>query len=97
MSVLGGPPTPSSCLMGLGMRGLASPHESRVPVVGGSFTGFCVAFAMHNKFLVTVVDALWSLSTWSVSPGIQVVQVSQAQVVEVMAEIPQLQLVEKAL
>ena len=29
--------------------------------------------------------------------GMQVVQVSQAQVVEVMAEIPQLQLVEKAL
>ena len=30
-------------------------------------------------------------------PGMHVGQVSQAQVVEVMAEIPQLQLVEKAL
>ena len=30
-------------------------------------------------------------------PGMQVVQISQAQVVEVMAEFPQLQLVEKAL
>ena len=66
-----------------------------VLVVGDSFMGFCVAFAIHNMFLVTIVDA----GVYRVVdvPGLQGVHVSQAQVVETPAEIPQLQHVEKAL
>ena len=33
----------------------AMPSQRRVLVVGGSFAGFCVARAMKNKYLVTLV------------------------------------------
>ena len=46
---------------------------------------------MHNKFLVTVVDAMEFIESYAGRAGFS------GSGVEVMADIPQLQLVEKAL
>ena len=49
----------SLCLCsGDGFSDVLAAYDSRALVVGGNDTRFCVAFAMHNKFLVTVVDAM---------------------------------------
>ena len=43
---------------GDGFSDVLAAYDSRVLTVGVSFAGFCLSFAMHNKFLVTVVAAM---------------------------------------
>ena len=68
----------------------AMPSQRRVLVVGGSFAELCVVCAMKYNFLVTFVDAqdnldaltfMCSLGKLDDVPVMQVVQVSQGQVV----------------